>query len=617
MKKKLYLTSIIAAVSLSAFAQTSTITYSYANDDVVAYGLSARQRYDVAMKINNPTLAGTKVKKINAYLTAVEGMGECSVWLTSELSLSSGNNVANIGSYEVTPVTSQYAGYEVGLLTFTLDEPYEYDGGELYVGYSVNIEEASTSYQKSPILLSNVANSDGFFLHGTRTPLKWTDYSERAGGIAVISVELEGNFPESSLSFSSISDISAAVDKPFSVTTKVVNAGSQPASTIGYSYTVNGQTFNKTLELETPVINNPASEASVSFICDPINELGNYDFSITIESVNGVANMSEHATATCSLGVLPFQIKTRPLVEEFTGLWCGYCPRGFTGMELIGEMYGDDVVIICYHNDDGMAVTNTYPVSVSGFPSASINRNGVIDPYYGSGNKDFGINDNVKQAMETVATGDINIGEVVYNDDNTLTVSTQATFSKDIPNANYRIGYVLTANGLSDPSWGQANYFKGQTSLIGTALEFWVNQGSYVYGLVYNDVALNVEGMKGVNNTLPKEIKFGEVYENEFTIKCQEIKNLKKQDIPFELDNAVLNFFIINNSTNRIINANKLHLGESGVKTIDRDSSDATVVGTEYYDINGRRINQPANGLFIKVDKLSDGNIKTSKVIVK
>ena len=78
----------------------------------------------------------------------------------------------------------------------------------------------------------------------------------------------------------------------------------------------------------------------------------------------------------------------RPLIEEYTGTWCGWCVRGIVGMELLRETYGDDFIGVAYHNDDGMEImySNRYPNDIMGFPSAFIERTSEVDPLYGYSN---------------------------------------------------------------------------------------------------------------------------------------------------------------------------------------------------------------------------------------
>ena len=54
--------------------------------------------------------------------------------------------------------------------------------------------------------------------------------------------------------------------------------------------------------------------------------------------------------------------------------------------------------------------------------------------------------------------------------------------------------------------------------------------------------------------------------------------------------------------------------GASGVEEIAADSM-SPVVAEEYYDIAGRRVQNPANGIFIKVEKLANGKTVTTKLV--
>ena len=613
---------MLALMALGASAEVSSINYSYANDKVAAFGLNTKQTYDVAMLINNPALEGKEVTKIYAYVTAPEGLEDCSVWLTTSLTLESGKNVPNITQVSVTPTDAMYAGYNVGILEATLAEPYTYDGADLYVGYSLTVKALSLDQQKQPLLVCAASNTNGFFLHGSTTPKKWYEYNERTGGIAVMGVQFTGDFPASALAINNLQDASAGANVPYTLRVPVTNFGGNAVKSIDYTYTVDGKTYSNSMSFSTPIVANPASETTFDITCEPLSSLGQYDLTLTIDKVNGVTNESNLASATCKVTVLPFIIESKPLVEEYTGMWCGWCPRGFTGMEMLSEIYGDEVVLICYHagdrsSRDDLCVTTAmnYPYP-DGYPSASINRTSVIDPYYGSSSTNFGINDDVYAATQKIPTAGIRVSNISFDGDY-MKVKTEATFTSDNDNADYRIGYVLTANDLSDPSWGQANYFNGQSGYAGTALQEWTTLGGVVYGLVYNDVAVNCQGMSGIARSLPTTIESGEVYPFEFTLQCQNIKNVYNEIIPMDLNKAVINVFIINNKTHGIVNANKLNIGEylAGVKNVV--DSNAEVVTTEYYDLSGRRINNPQNGIFIKADKLSDGNIRTSKVVVK
>ena len=60
--------------------------------------------------------------------------------------------------------------------------------------------------------------------------------------------------------------------------------------------------------------------------------------SVNVLKVNGVDNEEEAvAEATTPVFVLNTLPRHRSLLEEYTGLWCGWCPRGFVALELLKE----------------------------------------------------------------------------------------------------------------------------------------------------------------------------------------------------------------------------------------------------------------------------------------
>jgi len=75
-------------MALSAMADESQVVFTYANDEAVyCWGKSKAEIYDVAMRINDPVLAGKKIVSIRAVLNASEGIDASSVWLSKELNL--------------------------------------------------------------------------------------------------------------------------------------------------------------------------------------------------------------------------------------------------------------------------------------------------------------------------------------------------------------------------------------------------------------------------------------------------------------------------------------------------------------------------------------------------
>ena len=56
---------------------------------------------------------------------------------------------------------------------------------------------------------------------------------------------------------------------------------------------------------------------------------------------------------------------------------------------------------------------------------------------------------------------------------------------------------------------------------------------------------------------------------------------------------------------------------DGSVTGINDNVSDAAVKATTFVDLSGRTVSTPKSGLFIKRTVMSDGTVKTNKVIVK
>ena len=200
--------------------------------------------------------------------------------------------------------------------------------------------------------------------------------------------------------------------------------------------------------------------------------------------------------------------------------------------------------------------------------------------------------------------------EAVLNQ-NKVEINSSTTFMVDIDNSKYQVGYVLVANDLRGLYWAQVNYYAGlESEYVGTYLEDICKMPAAILGLQFNDVAIDVAGMKGVENSLPSTIKTGELYTSEFSYDIE--GNVLVQDP----NNLVVCAMVINTETGAVINANqtKVKVDSNGIEGI---SDNLEILNTEYFDLTGRKISSPMNGLVVKRDKLSDGSFRTSKVMIK
>ena len=184
---------------------------------------------------------------------------------------------------------------------------------------------------------------------------------------------------------------------------------------------------------------------------------------MTVDKVNAAANEDANVSTTVPIVVLNTVPKKRTLLEEYTGTWCGWCPRGFVGLEKLAEFYPDEYVLVSYHNGDDMEIMDysLFPSPVSGFPDAWMDRDVELDAYYGLvyGAKEFGIADDLAARNKDFGQADINLATTLNDDQTAVTIDADVTFPYDLTDGNYAVEYILVADGLTDESWGQSNYY--------------------------------------------------------------------------------------------------------------------------------------------------------------
>lgn len=613
--KKILTTILLGASMLTAAAQNYTEqTFTYATgQEVVGFGARARDTFDVAMLLDGPSFQGMEITKITAYINSIDGITDTKLWMSSKLQLQGKNNAPDIMEQAVAAVPGSYEGYEAGELTYNLPEPYMLTGAPVYIGYSMTVTKTSTDRQMYPIVGTTNINPKGMFVHAPTMQPTWAEFTNVLGGVAAIVVTLRYNDAEYNLSIIDSEDVYLEKSEGFNLNLVVSNRGKKPVGSFVYAYSYEDDGLEGVTEgvysFPVPLQPNVSGRTKVILPIEAVEGVGTHKLSVSILSIDGQPNGATTLSADVDVTIVPFIARRRPLIEEYTGLWCGTCLKGYIAMQEIEKRYGEGQVSVSFHNNDAMTVTDTYPMVITSVPSTSINRDKMMDPYYGDhGNVDFGISLDVENAMEGIAIADITL-EAKKIDGNKIDARALAKFVKDFDAHDYRIGYILTGSGLSNPMWVQINNFAGQGAVLaGTLLAPLATWGFNVRNLVFDDVALDVEGMDGYPNSVPAHINVGEEYEW-----CRTFA-LDKLPLQAPDDKYTVVAFVVDAKTGKVVNAQKKELFErSGVDGVEADGE---TVAVEYYDLTGRRLNAPAEGgISIERRVRRDGTSTSRKIM--
>lgn len=612
--KKVLLASFICSTLLSSAAETMEFSYVDGPEDGF-FGTMKKENYDVAIFLPGDQFKDLKVANIKALLNPRKADSKdyscyenLSVWVSSELTLDGKVNAPEL-SY---PATVDENGY----VSLELPETYTISDKGVYVGYSFDVKTLSAG-SKYPVGIGTPSNDNALWVHSSRTYLKWTNMAQTEGYSAAISVGLQSdNFANSAVSFSSVPELTyAMLDTEKTVNVKLSTFGKEPVSSVDYDITVAGKTTSYHYDLPEVVPARLGKIFDASVVIPGQSNVNMEDVTLTVTKVNGAENMATGAkSASLKLNVLKYLPTHQALFEEYTGTWCGYCTRGYAALEHIKKNY-PDFVVAAYHNGDAMECVSSYPNSPSGFPAAFLDRSVSGDPYFGTQayNTKLPIVDEILAINEEYTPWDIKVSHT-WDNDNTLTANVDVTCVED-KEGSFKIAYILVSDGLSGEGtgWTQTNYFNSSTpdDSVVEELNNFCRGGIYgkssVKGLIFDDVVITDQGIKGVKGSIPESVKAYEVINHSFTFDLTKIPSYL---IPNK--NKLRVIAAVLDSRGRSLNCAKNDVTDyvgAAVDQVEVSDNDAPV---EYYNLNGVKVDNPANGIFIR----RQGS-RTSKVVVK
>lgn len=307
-----------------------------------------------------------------------------------------------------------------------------------------------------------------------------------------------------------------------------------------------------------------------------------YTIAQSIAAVNGnpdgYAEDNDNVATTVGIALGDQHYDRKAVVEEMTGLWCGWCPRGMVAMENLKTMYADDVITIAVHADDALQSESYLPMAymTSGFPSAFVNRFYLADPYYGfTADATMGIADVVDEILASPAEAQIGVTSALSADGSTIDVTSYTRFclTDNSETPHYAVAYALVEDGVRGLAYAQTNYYSSQmsggpysgrtpeTSGLPDDLAQFVGMGPSIQGLTYNDVARGIYDCFGVESSLNSNIQSGSMQTHTYSIPVPEsISNIA---------NTTLVAMVVDTETMEVINAVEVKVGESNTTGIE------------------------------------------------
>ncbi len=158
------------------------------------------------------------------------------------------------------------------------------------------------------------------------------------------------------------------------------------------------------------------------------------------------------------LGATPAEGKG-VLIEEGTGTWCGWCPRGAVFLDALTDKYGKLFASIAVHNGDPMVVSGyDGQHGFSGYPGITVNRASASTGFGSLGNIELPF----LQSITEAPAGTFELEGSYDGPSRVLNLQSTVTANEDM-NTDYAVSIVLIEDGVTGTGngWSQSNFYAG------------------------------------------------------------------------------------------------------------------------------------------------------------
>jgi len=240
-----------------------------------------------------------------------------------------------------------------------------------------------------------------------------------------------------------------------SVGIDVQNVGSSPITSITINLAVDGVNYPQTFS------SNIAPGATATLTHNSAITMWAIEqklVDVTIQQVNNVADADpSNNSASTSITSVGYAAPKTVLIEEGTGTWCGWCPRGAVAMEYMYNTYPTGFLGVAVHNGDPMTVA-AYDngADLSGYPGCNVDR--VL--------LDQGVSTSAFQSYynarkDLIVPAQVGLTESAVGSD--ITIVASAVFHSNFSSADFRLGVIMVEDDVTGTSSGynQTNYYAG------------------------------------------------------------------------------------------------------------------------------------------------------------
>jgi hypothetical protein len=363
-----------------------------------------------------------------------------------------------------------------------------------------------------------------------------------AGGVAVDNVKVTIPFANDAALTTINTSSFVQSNSDVAVEGVITNVGTEPLTSVTVEWSGAGQSGTHTFDglnvalFSTYTFSHPDLLAVAS---------DNIDLTVTIASVNGGEDQNlDDNSLDITINPLLFVPTRKVLIEQGTGTWCGWCPRGHVNAEYMHDTYPNSINV-AVHNSDPMA-NSTYDSGmgalIGGYPSGLVDRFfNDIDP------GDFEELFLQRIQMPTIASVGV---ETSFNSDNRmLSITVEGTFAVSTT-GNFRLNAIVVEDNVTGTgsSYNQSNFYSGGAAGPMGGYESLPNPvpaSQMVYHMVGRRI---LGGWNGTVNSIPSSVEAGVVYTQDYTFTVPST---------YDENEIMVVGLVIDNSTGEIVNAER------------------------------------------------------------
>lgn len=511
------------------------------------------------------------------------------------------NNLVTSPLINLSTVTAANAYLQYALATYT-DDP-----AEKYSVYVTASNSPATIVASTPVYTETVATGDYqtraidlTAYIGQQVYISFRHYDCTNHYYLIIDNIFVKSLPTKDITLKNISLTQyGVISTNYYLTGTLKNNGAETINNATINWNDGTNDHISTITLPTPLLS--GGEAVITYPT-PVNYSAIITKNITasVTMVNGAADSTPADNSlTTNFTTVSQKSPKKVVIEEGTGTWCGYCPRGAVAMEYMDTNYPNDFIGIAVHNADPMEVTEyNSGANFSGFPKMNVDRK-VLGTEVS--NNEMVSQVNMRKNLIVPAKLDASTSLV----GSTMIINASATFRTNFTNANFRLAVVIVEDEVKGTASGynQINYYYagGPLGPMGnySSLPNPVPAAQMTYGHVGR---MLLGGYNGQAGSVPTTLTDGQVAGYTFST-----------TIPATYDASKLKavVLLLNATTGEIVNARSFQMNTLGTSDAETNKNYVTVYpnpATDYikiqadhkvdiklYDTSGRIVLEKTN----------------------